>query len=45
VPTPRDAPGIWLDAAEAEAELRDRHWWPLAAHATRDGADEAAAAS
>lgn len=30
----QDAPGMWLDAGEAEAELRDRHWWPLAAHAT-----------
>lgn len=34
-PTRRDARGRWLDAAEAEAELRDRHWWPLAAHALR----------
>ena len=34
LPAYQDAPGMWLDAAEAEAELRDRHWWPLAAHAT-----------
>lgn len=33
LPAHRDARGMWLDAAEAEAELRDRHWWPLAAHA------------
>lgn len=33
-PAYRDPPGTWLDAAEAEAELHDRHWWPLAAHAT-----------
>ena len=34
VPSQRDARGTWLDAVEAEAELRERHWWPLAAHAT-----------
>ncbi len=34
LPAHQDAPGMWLDAADAEAELRDRHWWPLAAHAT-----------
>ena len=34
LPAYRDPPGTWLDAAEAETELHDRHWWPLAAHAT-----------
>jgi hypothetical protein len=33
LPAHEDAPGMWLDAAEAEAELCDRHWWPLAAKA------------
>ena len=34
LPTHPDAPGTWLDAIQADAELGDRHWWPLAAHAT-----------
>lgn len=32
------AHGLWLDAAEAEAELGNRHWWPLAAHLRRETA-------
>lgn len=34
LPAHRDAPGLWLDEADAEAELGERHWWPLAVHAT-----------
>lgn len=33
LPADRDAAGAWLDTVRAEAELRERHWWPLAAHA------------
>ncbi|MBC9732625.1 NUDIX hydrolase [Nocardioides marmotae] len=39
LPAHLDAPGRWLDATEAEAELGDRHWWPLAAHATSSTAE------
>lgn len=27
--------GVWLNAADAEAELGNRHWWPLADHVPR----------
>ena len=32
VPVDCEPRGVWLDAYEAESQLRDRHWWPLAAH-------------
>lgn len=37
-PVPQEHPvgGTWLGWAGAEAELGQRHWWPLAAH-LRDG--------
>jgi hypothetical protein len=31
----RERRGRWLDPAEAERQLSDRHWWPLAARAGR----------
>lgn len=34
LPAQRDAPGTWLNAADAETHLSERHWWPLAAHAS-----------
>lgn len=33
LPAHRDAQGMWLDLSKAEAELGQRHWWPMAAHA------------
>lgn len=35
LPTDFNAGGVWLDAVEAEEQLGDRHWWPLAAHVPR----------
>lgn len=32
VPSIVDPDGLWLDAADADAMLCDRHWWPLARH-------------
>lgn len=32
VPAACEPRGTWLDAAEAESQLGERHWWPLAAH-------------
>lgn len=32
VPRECDPRGVWLDDADAETHLRDRHWWPLAMH-------------
>jgi hypothetical protein len=32
LPDHRRTSGTWLGAAEAEAELGRRHWWPLVAH-------------
>ena len=32
VPADCEPRGVWLAAAEAGSHLRERHWWPLAAH-------------
>ena len=32
LPETHGVEGVWLDAADAEPELGNRHWWPLVAH-------------
>ena len=44
LPGDDDATGTWLHAAEAEAHLADRHWWPLAARGNLEKASERSAA-
>ena len=38
LPANADVGGVWLGAVDAEAQVGERHWWPLADHVSRSRA-------